>query len=525
MLLLPRLLFVHAIIIAILGVLFGRQILEAQFGIIDDHEIVWFLGNKSSLAWADILSTVMDKTEVGNPFESQRFRPFYYLARATEAALWGDSASLWYAARFLMFATFIGCLLEGARRLVGLCAALALLAYVVMLPFWSGIWDRLGPAEIYAACGLGIWFASSTSLLIDQVPRRRSFLGLTIGTFMMCGSKETLLPFALLSIALLVMRRHAMPTTRWYLAMIGCALPAGIIASVMVLQLGATGKDIYGNSVGFGGRTDLLIDVAKQIIVSATGLTAVAAIAWLWSEPAQWRRATMAFAAASASILLIFASQAVVYGRGTAMTGRYEFPALICLPALWLAMTAYLGSVDRTQGAYLRLRQAAFMILVIVTHQLFTPEGDRSRVNAAELISAVETNVETTQRFANSLKKVVSQSRNDPSRPIILECRGGLSYEPIASVARFLRHANVENPIAIRFSRLSTDPDSDFFNALSSTIELLQDQGLEARGDDPYKLLQVLLKTFQADRGRGAMRLVPLKQIDAREQAIVWPLN
>src|ERR1700681_4712894 len=64
---------------AISFILTGRQIWLAGWGIIDDHEVFYFLGNKQHLNFSEIISTVLDKTEVGSL--QGRFRPSYYFLR------------------------------------------------------------------------------------------------------------------------------------------------------------------------------------------------------------------------------------------------------------------------------------------------------------------------------------------------------------------------------------------------------------------------------------------------------------
>src|SRR5262245_4759453 len=261
----PNILLIAVISLGLSGVLLGRQVLHGEFGIIDDHEIIWFLGDKTRLDWRDILPTVVNKTELGNPWGSGRFRPFYYIARVTETALWGDKPTLWYAARLAAFATFIGCVFWVAWQLTGFFTALVLVGYVSLLPFWSGIWDRLGPSEIYATVGLGIWLASTAAIFMNASVRGRHLVGLVASTFMLCGSKETLLPFAALSIAVLLLRRKEIGTKSWYFALATCLFPATAIAFFMFLQLSGTGKDIYGQSVNFHDRSALILQLFKLV--------------------------------------------------------------------------------------------------------------------------------------------------------------------------------------------------------------------------------------------------------------------
>ena len=82
---------------AISFILIGRQIYQANWGLIDDHEIFHFLGPGLRLPLADIWSTLLAKTEVGSL--QGRFRPGYYTVKLIETSLWGSNVHLWYLAR------------------------------------------------------------------------------------------------------------------------------------------------------------------------------------------------------------------------------------------------------------------------------------------------------------------------------------------------------------------------------------------------------------------------------------------
>src|SRR3989339_1434051 len=86
--------------------LFGYYLLGANFtaklGIIDDHEVSWFMGEKGKVEITDI-PQVLSRTELGQFGEYKRFRPSYYLLRVIETVAWGNNAGAWYFARYLLF--------------------------------------------------------------------------------------------------------------------------------------------------------------------------------------------------------------------------------------------------------------------------------------------------------------------------------------------------------------------------------------------------------------------------------------
>ena len=68
--------------------LFGVN-LNAKMGMIDDHEVVSFLGPDKDIAVGEI-PQLLSKTEVGKWGEALRFRPVYYTLRIVESMSFRD---------------------------------------------------------------------------------------------------------------------------------------------------------------------------------------------------------------------------------------------------------------------------------------------------------------------------------------------------------------------------------------------------------------------------------------------------
>ena len=142
------------IVLGLIGVLtlsitiyvMGRQIWEANWWLIDDHEIFLFLGHRNHLPFSELFSTMLAKTEVGT--WQGRYRPVYYFLRILETCLWGNNVHLWYLTLAVTMAIFIGALWWALSRFLPFWLSLAALIPVITLYFWSDIWTRLGPCEI-----------------------------------------------------------------------------------------------------------------------------------------------------------------------------------------------------------------------------------------------------------------------------------------------------------------------------------------------------------------------------------------
>ncbi len=78
--------------------------LQAKWGIIDDHEIMAFLGPTGHLTPGDWLTSLQTHPEIaGLDLHIPRYRPAYYSLRLTECMLWGNNPHSWYGARLVLF--------------------------------------------------------------------------------------------------------------------------------------------------------------------------------------------------------------------------------------------------------------------------------------------------------------------------------------------------------------------------------------------------------------------------------------
>ena len=241
---------------AISLVLTGRQIWLADWGLIDDHEIFYFLGDKLHLPFSEIVSTVLDKTEVGSL--QGRFRPSYYFLRVVKSWAWGRDVHLWYAFGTAAFAFFLGAVRWVIARFLGLLPAALCMVPIAFAKFWGAVWGRLGPAEIYAAPATGLMLLGCYELFFAPSALRRNLgcAALTIGTVILIGTKETLLPLAVLAlfyVALAVIDRRLTALSGLIAGAIMLSF-SFVMAWIVLRQLAGTGADIYGNSVSPAAR-------------------------------------------------------------------------------------------------------------------------------------------------------------------------------------------------------------------------------------------------------------------------------
>jgi hypothetical protein len=217
---------------AISFLLTGRQIYQANWGLIDDHEVFTFLGPRLHLPLGDIWDTLLGKTEVGTL--QGRFRPSYYFLRVTETSLWGANVHLWYLGHTIGFAIFLSSIWWFLRRFVGGWLSGALTAYISLLPLWADVWSRLGPSEIYGATCVGLMVYAAYFTLFSDAPRARiaSAIALTLATVALVGLKETFIPLAGGTAAVFLLaflRKNLSPLVIGLLALVVLGCLGGIV--------------------------------------------------------------------------------------------------------------------------------------------------------------------------------------------------------------------------------------------------------------------------------------------------------
>ena len=145
------------------GFLIG-ELANSKIGLTDENDLPQYVGTRGQISFADIPRLLVEKTDLGQFGQSQRFRPFYYVARLTETALWGLNGSYWYRWRIVMFGMVIAAMFWLCTQCVGVVLGAIITAYTLSLPMWVDIWTRsTGPSEQYTSLGtaifaLGAWF-------------------------------------------------------------------------------------------------------------------------------------------------------------------------------------------------------------------------------------------------------------------------------------------------------------------------------------------------------------------------------
>ncbi|QEM69134.1 hypothetical protein FO488_13825 [Geobacter sp. FeAm09] len=433
--------------------------LRARWGIIDDHEIMKFLGPDGRLAAHDFWQVLLG-TEFALPGTSLRYRPAYYLLRVCETFVWGDSPVRWYACRVVLFALSVMILWWLAERCAGFIAGLLFTLYVCTFPWWADIWAKLGPAETYAVFGTALYAAGFVLVLEStrqEGPATSSpfspWLLMLVGAFVAMGSKENLLFLLLPVVALLFILWKKGRADKTAVAVSALMCGYGIfIAAAVATALGKAQKDIYANSVKPIGRLELLYYGMVKALGNGYvlgGLLTVAVIAaWVLvclhnrNDRGAIRRCYRSLATylcLSAALLLVYASQFAFYNGQWPAGMRYDFPGGLCGPVLMFATAMLISEMARLLFASTAWRAGVLVVFSLVLGGLIVFQGFEP------LRAASHQNAEQTRTFTSGVSSLAQKLRNDPAANLVFISFRARDHEPIGSLSIFLRTFGVKN--------------------------------------------------------------------------------
>jgi hypothetical protein len=451
--------FIVLISAAIAFGLIGRQALYANWGIVDDHEIFSFMGTHRHLPIADFFQTLMTKTEVGDP-NSPRFRPSYYILTLVEAVTWGRDVHLWYLARTVFFTIFIASLWWLLSKFLRIWLAAALLLPVLALPFWAGIWARLGPSETYGTLALGLLLPGIYLTVESQDAGKRKWGAalVTLAAFILIGSKETFIPLAGAALVVLAFAGFYRRIPVWMAVGFSLAICLYVAAVFFVVQKAvvATGEDFYANKIdprellGIAGRA-----LRANTLGNGLALAYAAVIVFFgycakrtkrnWSD---WIRSSCVIVAIFGFMAAVYFSQQVFYRGQLPVQMRYDFPASLFVPLSCCVLICY---VFYQMRFYLDARVVNYfsIFLALIIGATYATRF-AVRFNSRPLPLAVTVNIEKTSAFFNEVSALASAARQSPRSPIILEAYGGGALEALFAVQTYVRSLGAENPVSVR---------------------------------------------------------------------------
>ncbi|MCP3464999.1 hypothetical protein [Bradyrhizobium sp. CCGUVB23] len=480
----------------------GNQISKANWGVIDDHEVFSYLGPDLHLPAGKIWSTLIEKTEVGQL--QGRFRPVFYLLKVSEASLFGPDVHLWYLVNTVCFAFFLASVWWTISRFVGVWLGGPIVAWIALLPLWSDVWSRLGPSEIFGAAAVAAMILGADLVFFSRWrlgPSAGAIL-LTVAAVALAGLKETFLPLALFGPAFVFALARTYKRLSTILILLLTALVLTSIASIAFMIVKEVrsmgGADYYGKSAG----------PSQTILFAIVGtLEALSLTWWLWVLPivffrllkvlpnkplTHWITLSCGAFAIYLFFVAMYAAQCGVYRMLFPHNSRYDFPAMLLVPAVCCLILCELSSKlrdhfpDRTIK-YAQLAASVFWIFALVTGNLKSPPA---------LAVAVKKNIDSTNSFFHEVERVARAAQQAPVSPVVLDAHGPRAYEPVLSVMAYLRALGVHNAIAVRFTPEENTKDNALYSGLERT--LVDIEHAATNGFTP-------LTTALSDRSKGCL--------------------
>jgi len=410
---------------------------QADFALIDDHEIISLLGREGRLTMGQVIPLIRDYAIE----KAGRFRPGYYTLKVLEAYVADGHANCWHVHRCLLAIVSAGALYCLVR-----CLLPPFAAAIVALLFFAGrqneIWIRLGPNETYGVpfCLVGmawvaLWVARDRWRPTTLLP---GFTLIWLAGFM----KESFIPvlpgvLAFLYIIMPIVLRHPVlrPGSLTFadsLTLVLLLLGIGIQVGLVILVLKKYGH-VYGASFTatafVGAIKPTMKEYARQ---SAWFLAVVVALLrpLLGTGPGREFRSWFCDMASMVGLLLagaflILVPQWAILGRQP-LAGRYLIPGnLFVVFSVSVALYFSFGK-SSLQGPVL----VKFALLsVFLTIVLFRGRETRQ---------AAHWHAYDTRRFQARVQQIVQLKEAHPDLPLLFCSEDPDDWEALYSVAIYL---------------------------------------------------------------------------------------
>ena len=475
---LPRVVAAWFVLVsAVVASYFNWPSFSARLGPIDDHEAVRWQNAGSGVSPAGFWQLLMT-TEVGHPGDTARYRPAYYAVRILEAWAFSTNAGAWYVERTVLQVLVVAMLGLVALAVVGRAAHRvtgpgtgAQLGYVLPMLLLAGVWavvlvglaywndtvTRLGPTELLASVGLGIFVWGGYGLLVS---RSRGYWLLLAGGFAVAALSKENMPVLLLPAVIIAVDRARGTRERWE-AVTSLAsmvvVTVGVYAAVLP-SLRSTATDVYGRSVGTGrlgaaldywrGTPDLMTHTGLYLLVVVVGFVIL-----------MERRRTMTqltLLALALSIPVMMLADSVFY-TGTYDQARYlmlmdvlTFAEVVVVVAL---ATALIWEWRRGWRPWSVAMVAA--VAIVVSMPGFTASLD----SLPARYEYAQANRAATAAFQDKLDRVVALYEEDRRTQFLMQIGNSAYMEFPYSFSQYLYQRGIpQSQLFVVLSRSSTPP-------------------------------------------------------------------
>lgn len=483
--------------------------LNAQWGIIDDHEVFSYLGDDLELNANEILPVLFKHTEIGYYGKATRYRPAYHFIRISESWLWGSNVQYWYLFRFLLLVTSVFLLWKSFQPFLGTILGGLLTLMLISGPWMGNIFSRLGPSETYAFCGLSVYIYSSRKLFEHDGHLASSikWWSLHILACLVCiGSKENflfMLPLTLVgaSYAMYKLKRVLWPAIAEIVIVTAFS---AFIATALYLGLTAHGSDVYSNPVDFNYRINIAVSGLRHfnwIPLAFSILMLSHSLFFYWFGNMGRKGFLIAplinFVIFESLLFLLWMFQYIFYNGNLPWNIRYQFP-IYWFEIISIAIAVYYFLVlSKTYDNRLLkvLHNFKFQSAFSVTFLILLLYSGEEKYDFIEFYESAVMNKEITTKFSARLTYAVETLIHDPGKPVLFEINHISDFEPVISVFTYFNAYRVKNP---RYLKVNFSQNSNFSLNHIKLFETLKD----AEGGKQFN---------------GNVRFIPLQSADLDE--------
>jgi hypothetical protein len=416
-----------------------RNLLEAKFGLIDDHELVQFLGRDRELSLSETFGLMVNSTEVGEWGESKRFRPTYYFFRLLQTVTFGNSAGNFYLYRILIMsitATLVGvlaaCLAKSFKAKISLVMLLFWTLLTSLLPVWADVVTRLGPSELeqsifYTSFMILTWFA------VSRPENSTYWISALVVVVISAGLKENMAIAFVVTLLGMSFSRARLTSKK---LLTSAAILSGILVAlielgpVIAIQRG-NGTDIYAQNRGL---TEILQLLAQGIVSPHISVCVIFCFAVLYANRKGKLKVPREIEFLILGLLLVLISEYVFY-EGNVRGNRYSMITQITL-LIFLIIGTFL--IKELFARSKKMKQGFFMteaIVVILSFSiLFSPAF--ATKNSLNIYASAESTKKQSNMFQKNLEKIVKLAQKEKNIKFVVQ--SSWDYEPIYSTIIYL---------------------------------------------------------------------------------------
>ena len=458
--------------------------LEAKWSIIDDHEIMYYLGSDKNITLNEI-PKLISQTEIASYGDSLRYRPSYYVLKIFETFLWKDNPRLWYAARILFLIIFLYVVSSIVTKQLGVFIAVPFTMFIMTGNYWPDILTRLGPSEICAVIGIAL-YAYGLYQIMNTLNSRKTqpipWISFLIGGMIAIGSKENFVILAIpsfyLFLKLLVGRKNII---KLLLPMLHILFSVFISIGIL-LAIGKIGHDVYANEITLINRMHLISAGISQTIQDLKIPEIILILGYLFvvSLKSQGKKKIIQVIAQSRTILFLmsflifcYLFQIVCYSGLWPTNWRYDFPGILSKQLFWITcLILILEILNAIKNKPIIFVMRSIKISIVC----FLIYGSMNS-GFQHIINASKGNVWRTGNFTSKIQELSKLSSANPAYPIVIRSNNINDFEPVYSMEIYMNYLNIKNPLYLDYIDHDFNSRTGLLKQLTMSLTALSTKG------------------------------------------------